>query len=50
VKVTGTYDYTFSTSTDVQSDVNGIITYSKLEVLEPAPAEVEAPKPAAKKK
>ena len=50
VKVTGTYDYTFSTSTDVQSDVNGILTYSKLEVLEPAPTEVEAPKPAAKKK
>jgi hypothetical protein len=50
VKVTGTYDYTFSTSTDVQSDVNGILTYSKLEVLEAAPAEVEAPKPASKKK
>lgn len=50
VKVTGTYDYTFSTSSDVQSDVNGIVTYTKLEVLEPAAAEVEAPKPASKKK
>ena len=50
VKVTGTFGYTFSTSSDVQSDVNGILTYSKLEVLEPAPAETEAPKPAAPQK
>ena len=51
VKVTGTYDYAFRNSTGVESDpANGILTYSKLEVLEPAPAEVEAPKPAAKKK
>ena len=47
VKVTGTYDYAFRNSTGVESDpANGILTYSKLEVLEPAAAEVEAPKPA----
>ena len=41
VKVTGTYD--FGSSGKVSDPVNGVMTYAKLELLTPAPAEVEAP-------